>query len=393
MLLDLVDKYDLHPIPKPARWEPRTFTTAAERGPFEPHLQRLPQRAWRGSKVSKAAKTVVAKCHTPSWVRLVVGAEKSGTLRRRPRIRTNLSSGSSGSTTWVATDATDSTGTRYERVGQAHRETRTRSRTPWTAIVRDIARSSLYLSEVVLDHEQSPRPLLDALANGDLGTIGVGALCAVGGSGNADTWLSVIEAVNTYPIEGRDVKTLVLAVDPSAVLDVADAVVKVNELALGSDGRIDAHTEMSWEPGPLVPPVPDFDPMPLWWRATGAWLFDLFGQVRLHCEQTRLRVVVITADARPDHGRGPLRRSHFFRDGRVRSIIGDAGRYYCHQRYLVETTIKRRMKAAYTERVKDGDESFVYEYDERTEDENVVGSVVVIKDEAEGLVGRKIYER
>ena len=51
------------------------------------------------------------------------------------------------------------------------------------------------------------------------------------------------------------------------------------------------------------------------------------------------------------------------------------------------------MKAAHTETVEAGDDSFVHQYDERTEDENVVRSVVVMKDEAEGLVGRMIYER
>ena len=51
LLLDLIDKYQLKTIPKPVRWEPRSFGTSLERGAFDPNVQKLPQKAWRGNKI------------------------------------------------------------------------------------------------------------------------------------------------------------------------------------------------------------------------------------------------------------------------------------------------------------------------------------------------------
>jgi hypothetical protein len=39
-----------------------------------------------------------------------------------------------------------------------------------------------------------------------------------------------------------------------------------------------------------------------------------------------------------------------------------------------------------------GDETIFCNYNERVEYENIVGNVIIIKDEAEGLTGRLVYE-
>ena len=97
-------------------------------------------------------------------------------------------------------------------------------------------------------------------------------------------------------------------------------------------------------------------------KATAAWLWDLLRGLREEvCERLGGTVIVVTVDARPDHGRGPLLRSHYFRDARVRSSIGDAGRYWAHQRYFVEPGRRGRVRR-----------------------------IVAWKDEAEGLTGREL---
>ncbi|MFI5299363.1 MAG: hypothetical protein ACHREM_14810, partial [Polyangiales bacterium] len=73
-----------------------------------------------------------------------------------------------------------------------------------------------------------------------------------------------------------------------------------------------------------------------WPRAVGVWLWSLLQALRTVCEESGLNVVLITVDARRDVDSGLLRRSHYFTDARVRSFIGDAGRYWAHQRYIVE---------------------------------------------------------
>jgi len=151
-----------------------------------------------------------------------------------------------------------------------------------------------------------------------------------------------------------------------------------------------------FKPGPLMPPehvVPGMDAFPALFKATGAWLDDLFAELRQLGEQTGLKVIVVTCDGRPDHGRGSLLRTHFFKDGRVRSLVGDAGRYNSHIRYLVERVVvavgssKERM-----ENVQEDGEMITRIYEPRVEYEAMVGNVIVVKDEAEGQTGRLIYE-
>jgi hypothetical protein len=398
VLLDLVQRHDLHPIPKPARWEPRSFTTTLERGAFDPSMKRLPQRAWRGTQISRQLKQTVENCHTPSLVRWVACPRDSDAFPPSTRIRSDITP-SVGSVD--AVDAPDSTiknvNTNFTNIwkcvaGKSFEVTRyilenhgdadvhhAAARDPWKRIADDIAHSRLYLHEVLLDPEQSPGPLLHALVGGALGKIGVAALCAVDFSGDPDTWRSVCDATMTHPFEEADVDTFVIVIDPSAVDDVASAVI-------GND-------TFQW--GPLMPPASvatGMDPLQTLFKATGAWLAGLFQELRRHGEETGVRYVIVTCDARPAHGRGALQRSHFFRDPRVRSSIGDAGRHYAHMRYLVERVIKTTWKNGYHETIEDGDATILVEHHPRVEQEPIVGNVVVIKDEAEGLTGRLVYE-
>jgi hypothetical protein len=124
------------------------------------------------------------------------------------------------------------------------------------------------------------------------------------------------------------------------------------------------------------------------------WLADMLDGLRRLGEESGLRVVLVTCDACPEHGYGHMRRSHFFRDGRVRSAIGDAGRYYAHQRYRIERAVKTTYFRAYTE-VSENEmgETLISEYHAHEEHEYVTGNVVVLKDEVEGLPGRLVYER
>ena len=246
----------------------------------------------------------------------------------------------------------------------------------------------------MLDPEQSPRDLLRALAGGVLGKIGVGAICA-----GYDTYQSVIEAGRKYPLGADDIDTLVIVVDASAVAAVAGAVVGDHEPTITEDGEIIGHLDAIFEPGPLMPaePPPEYtgprrDALPSLFWATGAWLDNLFLELRRLGEETGLRIVAVTCDGRTDGGTGPMKRNHYYTDKRVRSSIGDAGRQHAHMRYLVERVVRTTWKNGYTQVVEDGDETIGIEHVPHVEHEHLVGNVIVVKDEAEGLPGRIIYE-
>ncbi len=55
-----------------------------------------------------------------------------------------------------------------------------------------------------------------------------------------------------------------------------------------------------------------------------------------------MRILTVTTDMRPKHGRGELLPTHRYRDGRVRSHVGDAGRYYAHLRYFIDSDARGR---------------------------------------------------
>jgi hypothetical protein len=87
----------------------------------------------------------------------------------------------------------------------------------------------------------------------------------------------------------------------------------------------------------------------------GAINWPVIESLRELAEKSRLSVVLLTADMRKPTGFGEMRRSHYYTDARVRSMLGDAARYFAHMRYRVERK-----------------------------------AVVTLKDEAEGKTGRRL---
>lgn len=221
------------------------------------------------------------------------------------------------------------------------------------------------------------------------------ALCAVDVSGRPDTWQSVIEATQRFPVGEAPIDTLIVPIDVTAVFDIYSAISGGEEPWFGPDGELVGDLDKLFQDGPLAPPAnhPGMDPTH---TAMGAWLFDTFEQLRSLGERTGLRVVVVTCDDRPDHGRAPcLLKAHYFHDSRVRSFIGDAGRYYCHQRYLVETLVTARDRPGYraiSEDTTEDGETIFEAYDAMTEFDRAPGNVIVTKDEAQGLTGRIVYQ-
>ncbi|MGH7294934.1 MAG: hypothetical protein ACRELB_08375, partial [Polyangiaceae bacterium] len=380
VLLDLVDTYGLETIAKPARWEPRTFVTAVERSTFDPNVKAIPEKAWRGPPVAAALKRTVmqysradtvnflastredreaADCHTLEGPKPGASAGEDGSFPPVTRIRSDCSIPPGSSTTtndpnlsakteWKCAEQRGMEVSRYikdtdedkdqdkgqnlDQKDQTNQKAVNQQRkNPYNLLVQDIFQSKLPLHEIILHPEQSPRDLLQALAGGMLGTIGVGAICA-----GYDTYQSVIEASREYPYDADDVDTHVTYVDTSAVAAVAGAVVGNLEPTVTGDGEILGDFDCLLEPGPLWPDAPWADALPSLMWATGAWLDDLLRELRRIGEETGKRHIIITCDGRTDGGDGAMKKSHYYTDKRVRSSIGDAGRQHAHMRYLVE---------------------------------------------------------
>lgn len=390
ILLDLITDHDLHPIAKPARWEPRSFNTAVERGDFDPFMQRLPHRAYRGSKLKPSTIRLVRRCHTPSLVRLVECAADSGMNPSDHRIRANTSTPSpSGSSdaqplVWQCVEGSGFGIRRYLNTAQVDAPTpSTVTSTPWKAAAKEVALLPGNFFEFVFDPEHDPADLVKAIIEEGIGPVAVSALCAASDNGHADTWQSILNMMPEHPAND-DAAVWVLVIDPSAFVDVSTAVTVCDD------------DTTTLRDGPLVNPtwaekVGVVEPLQV--RAMAAWLWETFAGIKDICEKTGLRVVVITADARPDHGKAGLLPSHYFRDPRVRSFVGDAARYHCHQRYLVERdtyTVSFPARMTRTEHEVDGAPVFLEEH-ARVEHRRFVWQIVCMKDLAEGQQGRVIY--
>ncbi len=342
LLHALIAEHDLHPIAKPARWEPCGPVPWSRDG----QLERLGRAAYRGRQASPELLDIAMKCHTPE-VRLV-GESREDTVSSAAQsyIRHHSPSGHlSGS---QQTSLEEEVGTPSPPSPETTKRPE-RNVNLWDSLARDISGYEGYLSEVILHPHQDPMPLVRALDRADPGSIALNALCPVTPEGHARTWGTVCNAFSEYP-GTSSTKTLVLVVDVEVLCSGMDAVDLVDE----DTGRS--------IPGPLLNPNWHWDTMPLLIKATAGWMWPMLAELRDICERTGFRVVVVTVDARPEHGYGELQRSHFYRDARVRSHIGDAGRHHCHTRYRVET----------------GRESSPRR-------------VVMVKDEAQGLMGRVIH--
>jgi len=324
-LKQLVNDHDLHPLEKPCRWEP-IDTNSKNKVRYDSSLRNLPHKAWRGTKLPY---TLLEKCNTPTGLKLGITHLKSDGYLPSPRIREGNSTFSDG--------IDDSHPPLCSKGGSYN----TPNRSVWDTLAQDIHQLPGYLMEVVLDADQDPAPFLQALTRSNP-NIGISALY------DLDTWYSVKEMIPQYPVvEGIDLLTIVI--DQNVMTAGQEQVCKF-------DGK-------SFTSGPLAPSE-RFDVMDwtdTYIRATACVLWPVFWQLRELSEKTGLKVVVISADARPVHGNGPVQKSHYFRDTRVRSTIGDAGRYWCHMRYRVDTNHNGEAE-----------------------------SVVLIKDEHDGCTGRML---
>ncbi len=377
ILLDLVARHDLHPICKPARWEPYTGRTAADRGSFDLALKKVGKAAYRGCKAATPGiQRVVRVCHTPSEVEVISFAHESQDEGYPPCPRSSIRFEShphphhpihdgslphgipghhhdgmkvpylsrGGHLGWTLIEG----GPLVPSLYHSHRPEDIEPlwhADPLDRLASELALLRGNLSEVVLHPEVDPDVFLGALER----HLDDFAVVSIAHPWNA--WHSVIDAARRHPGDD-DTMTVVLVVDPTAACAVESAV----SMWDSESGRL--------LPGPLVQPDASWvqDAFALTMKATAAWLWDLLRGLREEvCERLGGTVIVVTVDARPDHGRGPLLRSHYFRDGRVRSSIGDAGRYWAHQRYFVEPGRRGRVQR-----------------------------VVAWKDEAEGLTGREV---
>lgn len=349
-LLALLSEHDIEVRRKPARWEPRSD----RRYERDKRLEMLPSKAYRGSRVAAATKATAAKCHTPIVALVGLSAGDTATSVGLPYIRQAASYPEDSEHERTEEEENEDRGQgeddRDGSAWQIKRKDPCPSPIPnpilWGALVDDLLHYEGTLSEVSLHPEQSPGPLLQALVEkAPKDSVAIQALCHVSDFG-IDTWHSVLNMMAGHPVSD-DTKTMVIVVDPSVHTAISDAT------SVWDGERFHA--------GPIIHPGWLWERFSQIVRATGAWLFDLMGELRQVCEQTGFRIILVTVDARPDHGRGDLRRSHFFRDARVRSIIGDAGRYWCHTRYRVEQGYHGPYR------------------------------VVMVKDEAEGLMGRMVW--
>ena len=369
MLLGFVGDLDLNPTYKPARWEPRNFSASIEQGRFDPQTQKLGQKAWRGNPVTKRLREVVQKCHTPDAVVLVESRGGPGTYPPATRIRTDQTTSSSPNPSrenpkgtsnknqraWtrekgkgfeVTIWKDDSTKGNGNNIVPKRVPVTWRKGGAWKAIAQEVGKLPGHLTEVILDGDQDPEPLIQALGKHSGGKVGVSALCGTYDKGKTgDTWYSVKMAMLDHPVVD-DIDIWVIVVDVTTVQTIIDHITTIM-------------TTMSswWDPDQW-----GLFPWKAW--AVGAWLWEAIDGLRDICEKENFKVVLVSTDLRPQHGHGKLHKSHYYKDTRVRSWLGDAGRNLAHQRYRVEP----------------GDNGWP-------------GRVVAIKDEAEGLVGRLLYEK
>jgi hypothetical protein len=196
------------------------------------------------------------------------------------------------------------------------------------------------LIEIVLPDDIDPTPFIKTIMRCRPGRlIGVNVV-------GSDTWGPLYPLLRHHQLDDTT-QDIILVIDPTVMsmwTDTLDRRLRASvESRLEDIGRIEAQT-------------------------IGVHLWRLLEQLRESAEETGDLVILFTVDHRPDSGVGGIRPSNFWTDARVRSFIGDAGRYWCHQRYLVTYSCygKSRMACPH---------------------------VTVIKDEAEGIVGRKLSWR
>jgi hypothetical protein len=180
VLLDLVSDYDLHPVAKPSRWEPRSFNTTAERGGFDPRMQRIAQPAWQGNKLSEGRIRLIEKCNTVELVELVGFDGDSGTYPASSRIRDTIPSPPGPAFVdpprWKCVEGAEFSIRRYMNAAGVPEAPVRAAKGPYEAIAREVGLLPGFFSEVVLGDDQNPAPLIDALKAEYIGPVRVSAL-------------------------------------------------------------------------------------------------------------------------------------------------------------------------------------------------------------------------
>jgi hypothetical protein len=327
VLAQLVSEHGLTPVAKPVRWEPVSPSPWRRDG----RLAVVGQSAYRGKAVDADRIRLAEVCHTPSLCFLT--GNPNGPITSVP-----------------PEDIRKSARSEAAPEAPCPRPRRSRGCLAWRSLAHDISRYDGYLSEVILDPNQDPAPVVGALIERDGQNVGVGIITD-SGDGHPDVWGSVARLASAHPaVEGTQV--LVVVIDFSVVLAVEAAMfVPVGDsLTKSTPGRLyPSYWQQTWG-------------LPPWEKAVAALLAPLFAGLRDAAEATGIRIVTITTDLRPSHGRGELLRTHRFRDGRVRSHVGDAGRHAAHLRYIVDS-----------------------------DDKGAPTRITMAKDEGEGLPGRMIW--
>ena len=385
-LLDLCRAHGLHPLTKPSRWEPKQADDPFATVPYDQNMQKLPQAAWRGQPVDNS---VIANCHTPKGLKLTDSATLRGSYPPGTRIRndnpdSSLSLKEEGTPTTTPSLYDSPTPTLNQGA-----TTSTKGSTCWTELACELLSLKGSLSEVILDGEQDPKDILEALIQGDP-DVAISILHA----DHDPSWYTARELAEEHPGSDKS-KTWAIVVDPSVIGAVQD-----NAHVYDPETRAFLDGEVEWvdpETGEVLPVgSPSFISLPgpccrhpnelvsgSWrseTRAVAATLTPVLKEWRDLCEREGINIILISVDCRPDHGKGELQKAHFFRDSRVRSLLGDAGRFYCHQRYLVEPN-----GAGTTYKV-DGLQGC------NATVTVVNNTVATLKDEAEGRTGRIVFK-
>lgn len=308
-LLTLLEQHGVEIRPKPARWEPVTEGQARDH-----QLSRLGKDVYRGRRIPRESVALAQNCHTPVWHFLMKTCDDTETCVAQRCIRSHS----------VHSAPPSDPRSPLPRIPRS---------ALWRAVISDLLRSPGMLSEVILPTQESPIPFLESLSASlpqrELAIAAFAAGTTTPTGVLTDTWNELGALLEHHPANPA-IKNLALVIDPSMASAVHEAITALDgTTSEWLEGR--AHLVG----GPFVPKGYQFAQLPLHWLALGALLDPLMADLRHLCEQDDLRLVLVTVDARPHAGRD-VSRSDYFHDGQVRSIIGDAGRYHTHNRYLVE---------------------------------------------------------
>ena len=393
LLLGLVAAHDLHPVAKPAKWEP-TLPTRVDLAPRDVALRRMRGGAWRGKKVTPQVRQTIANLHTPlappGWLWALPASTEGVSARVNttyPPSSCSPSPSDPSSTSLSSTDLTSSASspsdsavsstsiavevewdrlledprlpgvTLYRRRGEAVLPPRVRvgpwsTTDPYLALLDEIERGC-ELTEIVLDPQHDPTEVVDRIADRFGGRISLFVRAQVDATGRPDTWHGLPPRLERYAPDPA-AEAFVFVVDPSVVATIDDAYLAFDE------------EDVEFKPGPLRKRRGKGTTVTAaHWHAValGGLLADELEAIRDACEHGGCRAVLITVDSRPARGLADFEKSHGWRDTRVRSIVGDAGRHCSHRRVLVE-------------RDRGGD----------------VRQVVSWRDGAEGKTGRVLYQ-